>query len=169
MNAAHLHLVINHLPIAGAFLSVPLVAIALWRRNDRGLIIAAALVLTLAAAGSLAALETGGHAEEVVQHLPGTANDLIEVHEERAEAAAWLSLATAVGSLALLGLALRRDQAVPSSMIAALLAATVATSGAMAWTGKAGGVIRHPEIRGDGGGIAAVISQRGDNEANATD
>ena len=52
MNAAHLHLVINHLPIFGALLSVPLVIMALAFRNERGLLIAAAATLTLTAASS---------------------------------------------------------------------------------------------------------------------
>jgi len=149
MNAAHLHLVINHLPIFGALLSVPLVIMALAFRNERGLLIAAAATLTLTAAGALATMQTGEPAEEMVEHLPGIAEPLIDEHEERAEVATGLAVATAIGALALFGITIRRGTSPPAPWLAALLVATVATSGAMAWTGQAGGVIHHSEIRGE--------------------
>jgi len=169
MNAAHLHLVINHLPIIGACLSLPLVALILWRRSDRGLILAAALTLVLTGVGALAALQTGEPAEEMVEHLPGTAESLIEPHEERAEVAAGLAVATALGALVVLGVAWRREGPLPVSLLATLLVASVATSGAMAWTGKAGGMIRHPEIRGERGGVAAAITPYGTSESDSED
>jgi peptidoglycan/LPS O-acetylase OafA/YrhL len=169
MNAAHLHLVINHLPIIGAFLSLPLVAMTLWRRGDRGLLLAVALTLGLTGAGALASLQTGDPAEEMVEHLPGVAESLIETHEDPAEVAAGLAVATAVGAMMLFAMAWRRDSPLPSALIATLLLATAATSGAMAWTGKAGGVIRHPEIRGQAVGVTAAITQNGHNEFDADD
>jgi len=149
MNAAHLHLVLNHLPIIGALLSVPLVVMALAFRNERGLLIAAAMTLTLTGAGALATIQTGEPAEEMVEHLPGIAEPLIHEREERAEVATGLAVATAIAALALLGMTVRRGTSPPAPWLATLLVAAVATSGAMAWTGKAGGVIHHTEIRND--------------------
>jgi len=149
MNAAHLHLVVNHLPIVGAMLSVPLVIMALAFRNERGLLIAAAMTLTLTGAGALATMQTGEPAEERVEHLPGIAENLIHEHEERAEMATGLAVATAIGALALFGMTIRRGASPPAPLLAALLVGTIATSGAMAWTGKAGGLIHHTEIRSD--------------------
>jgi len=149
MNAAHLHLVINHLPIIGALLSVPLVIMALGFRNERGLLIAATMTLTLTAAGALATMQTGEPAEKMVETLPGISEPLIDEHEERAEVATGLAVATAIGALAIFGITVRRGTSLPAPWLAALLVATVATSGAMAWTGKAGGLIHHSEIRGD--------------------
>ena len=104
MNAAHLRLVINHLPIVGAFLTVPLVALALWRRGDRGLILAAVLTLGLTGVGALAALQTGEPAEEIVEHLPGAAESPIDTHEHRSQVATGLAVATALGALAVFGM-----------------------------------------------------------------
>jgi len=164
MNAAHLHLVINHLPIVGALLSVPLVILALAFRAERGLLTAAAVTLTLTGAGALAALQTGEPAEEVVEHLPEVAETLIHEHEERAEVATGLAVATAVGALALFGMTVRRGAPLRAPWVAALLAATIATSGAMAWTGTAGGVIRHIEIRSDATVAAAAQTEQGDSD-----
>ena len=91
MNAVHLHLAINHLPIGGALLSVPLVVLALAFRNERGFLIAATLALTLTGAGALAAMQTGEPAEDAIEHLPGVAESLIDAHEERAEIATYLA------------------------------------------------------------------------------
>jgi len=164
MNAAHLHLVLNHLPIIGALLSVPLVILALAFRNERGLLIAAAVTLTVTGAGALASMQTGEPAEELVEHLPGVAEPLIQAHEERAEVATGLAVATAIGALALFGMTVRRGTSLPAPWLAALLVGTVATSGAMAWTGKAGGVIRHTEIRND-----ATVAATGQMEQSKWD
>jgi hypothetical protein len=167
MNGAHLHLLVNHLPIIGAFLTLPLLALALVRRHDRGLLLAATLTLAIVGVGALAALNTGEQAEEVVEHLPGFSEQTIELHEERAEIAAIVAVVSAVGGLSLLGLAWRRDGPVPSLWLAALLAATLATSGTMAWTGQAGGVIRHTEIRDGGPPAATDAGQRMEDDSDA--
>jgi hypothetical protein len=164
MNAAHLHLVINHLPIIGALLSIPLVILALVFRNERGLLAGAVVTLTLTGAGALATMRTGEPAEEMVEHLPGIAATLIHEHEERAEVATGVAVATAIGALALFAMSARRGRSLPAPWLASLLVATVATSGAMAWTGTAGGVIHHTEIRGD-----AAVAPAGQMEQSDRD
>jgi hypothetical protein len=161
VNAAHFHLIVNHLPIVGAVLSVPLLVLALFQRADRGALRAAVAVLVLSAGGALASLWSGEPAEEQVEHLPGTSEAAIEIHEERAELATGLSVVTALLGVGALVLAERRriGSAAP---IAVTLAGAVLTAGAMAWTGSTGGVIRHPEIRG---GPAASAPANGATEA----
>lgn len=147
MNTAHLHLLVNHLPILGAFLSLPVLAVALWRNRETTVFGVAVMLLILATAGAGASMRTGEGAEEAVEELPGVSERLIEDHEEKAELATGLSVATAVLALGALGWALKRGDGVPRAAVGVVLLANLVTAGAMASVGAAGGVIRHTEIR----------------------
>ena len=168
MSGAHLHLLVNHLPIVGAFLAIPLLGLAVLLRRDRGMLRASVVVLVLSASGAGIALGTGEPAEEQVEDLPGISAPAIHTHEERAEAAAGLSvLAAVVGAGALL-LAERRGQA-PPLPLAAAVAAALLSAGAMAWTGASGGVIHHEELRGAPAAGGGAVAQRGDGESGEED
>lgn len=165
MNAAHLHLLVNHLPIIGAMLFVPLLLLAMLTARERGVMRAAALVAVLSGLGGGAALWTGEPAEELVEELPGIDEVALHTHEERAEAAAALGGLTAVLAIVALALTERRG-AVHLPLAGVALVSGVLTAGAMAWTGAAGGPIRHSEIRGDvlsGGGAAAARLETDDD------
>lgn len=152
MTPTHLHLLVNHLPIIGAFLALPLLLIALWRRTELGALLGAVLVLALAASGAVVADQTGEGAEHEVEELPGVSETLIHEHEERAEIAMPISLVTAVAGLGLLAWSWRRGET-PRMGAGGLLVAATVSAGAMAWTGWAGGQIRHTEIRAERAGI----------------
>lgn len=170
MNDAHLHLLFNHLPILGAFLSIPALLIALWRVQERAAMGIAVVLLALAAAGAGASLETGEDAEEVVEGLPGVSERLIHTHEERAELATGLSVVTALLGAGALAWGLKRAEGTPRAAIGAVLVANLVTAGAMAGVGASGGVIRHTEIRdgaavsAEGGAGAAQGDQGGEDE-----
>ena len=149
MNAAHLHLLVNHLPILGTFLAIPLIGLVFWRPRDRGLLVGAALILALSGLGAGAALSSGEGAEETVEHLPGVSERLIHAHEEAAEVAAGFAGFAALAGLGVLGWGLVREGGAHRLATAGVLVATLASAGAMAYTGSTGGVIRHEEIRGD--------------------
>ena len=123
MDPVHAHLLINHLPIFAPMLALPLLAIAIWRRQD-----------VVALLGAVVLLVAGG------------GGAVLDEHEERAEIAVVLAVVTALGGVGTLGWAWRRGST-PVPAAGALLVATMATSGAMAWAGVAGGQIRHSEIR----------------------
>ncbi|WP_437330023.1 hypothetical protein [Sorangium sp. So ce381] len=171
MNAAHFHLIINHLPIVGFAIAAVLLILAFFHPAERGALRSAVLVLVLSAAGAAAAYLSGEPAEKVVERLPGTSEQAMEVHEERAGVATALAGLTALAGIAALLLAERRRTAsgapaaitlagaperrrtASSAPVAVTLVGAILTSGAMAWTGAAGGEIRHPEARG--GALAA--------------
>lgn len=148
MSAAHLHLLVNHLPILGSLFAVPILAWSLLKR-DRTALLIGVFLLAISGAGAAVANQSGESAEDGVEGLPGVSEPLIHVHEERAEIATVASVVLALAALGIGGLAWRRPNGLPVSLSGALLAGSVVTAGLMAWTGASGGVIRHTEIRAD--------------------
>jgi uncharacterized membrane protein len=147
MNWAHIHLLLNHLPVVGTILGVLLLLFALLRKSEElkrvslGVFVFTALL-------ALPAYFTGEPAEEVVEHLPGVAKSLIEKHENAALFA--LLMDGGAGVVALAGLILfRRAERLPGWIVAAALVLSPATSGLMVWTANLGGRIHHTEIRAD--------------------
>lgn len=159
MNAAHAHLLLNHLPVLGIAFSIPLLAFAWWRGDEllRRVALFAVLVAGLIA---LPAFFTGEPAEEAVERLPGVSESAIESHEEIAKFALGASLAAAVvaGGGLLVG---RRKATVPKPMLPAALAVSCVSATLMAITANRGGEIRHPEITSGG---AASVDQSVEHE-----
>ncbi len=114
MNWPHLHLLLNHVPVMGVPFGFLLLAVALARRS---------LELTKASLGVFAvvALVTipvylaGEPTEEVVEHLPGISESLIEEHEESALVS--LVAIEILGVLALAGLIRFRGSSIPTCCI----------------------------------------------------
>jgi hypothetical protein len=164
MNGAHLHLMLNHLPVLGVGFGLLLLLAARFRKST-DLTRAALVVFVLAAGAAGTAYLTGEPAEEAVEEVAAVTEQSIEQHEEAATAA--LVLTGLLGAGALFGLVGYRRQALPPAWFTgtALIGALVA-GGAMAYTANLGGQIRHPEIsgevaRGDGGESANGILRDG--------
>jgi hypothetical protein len=145
VNAAHVHLLVNHVPIIGELLALPLLGLALWRR-DVGSTLAACLVVAIAGAGGAAADLTGDGAADAVWDLPGTSKGWLHEHEERGEKAAIVAGITGIGAIAV-GVATARRGSPPMAGLAAVGVAALASAGLLVWTGAAGGYIRHVEFR----------------------
>ena len=155
MNPAHLHLILNHLPVVGLVFAFALLGWGTFRKNST-LAKAGFVTLIVVALLAVPAFLTGEPAEKVAKALPGVSDPIIEQHEDVAQAA--LIATTVAGVAALLGLWLARRKAVASwCALAVLLVAFVAT-GLMAWAANLGGKVRHTEIRGS----AAVTTTQGD-------
>ena len=144
---AHLHLMLNHLPIIVTVLGLLLLVIAMVGQRDALTRVAFAFFV----GGGLAALPTyftGEPAEELVENLPGVTEAIIERHEDAA-----LKAAIIVGILAAFALftlwRYRRSVTLPAWAVRIALVAALVGSGAMAWTGLLGGEVRHTEIRSD--------------------
>jgi uncharacterized membrane protein len=147
MNPAHLHLLVNHLPIVGFAIGVLLLIATMIFRGDRGMFLASLIVIVMSGAGGLAAQFTGEPAEEVVEGLPDVPDSLVGTHEDAAKFATIIASITTVLGVVIAFVVFRRDGDIPWIATTILLVATVATSAAMAWTGSTGGKIRHTEIR----------------------
>lgn len=144
MNSAHLHLVVNHLPVFAVLFATALVVAGLAFKQKS--VVDAGLVLAVVAAlGALAAVQTGERAEGVVEELAGVSEEMIEQHEEAAEAALFAMLA--LGAVALVALA------APARLARAKRAATwgslalaFLSFGLVGRAANLGGMIRHTEI-----------------------
>jgi uncharacterized membrane protein len=143
MNAAHLHIILVHIPIVLVPTATILLALALLRKQ--GTIASVALSLFVAATlFSIPAFLIGEDAEEILEHLPAISEDTIEEHEESAEIAFWLTLF--VGSVAVSGILLRhRAPQFTQNSLKILFVAGAVTSASLAYTAYEGGKIRHPE------------------------
>jgi uncharacterized membrane protein len=147
MNPAHIHLLVNHLPIVGFAIGVVLLLATMVRRGERGLFLASMIVIVISGAGGLAAQLTGEPAEEIVEGLPDVPESLIGKHEDAGKIATIIASITTVLGIVISFIVFRREGKIPMIAVAILFVATAATSAAMAWTGSTGGKIRHSEIR----------------------
>lgn len=144
MNWAHVHLMLNHLPVLGTIFGLLLLGWAVLRRNEALQRVALGTFVLSALAAVLVYL-TGESAEELVEDLAGTAEQAIEPHEQAALVA--LIAVEALGALALTTLVLFRKRGVPRPLVGAALVCALATAGWMAQTANLGGRIRHAELR----------------------
>lgn len=162
MNAAHLHLVLNHAPLFALLIGTAVVAVALWRPSD-DLMRAGLILVVLGGAATVPAFLSGEPAEDAIEELPGVSEELIDEHEESADYALWGGVVA--GLVALAALAVRRRRAGVSRKFA-LLAASLGFLAViiMARTAYLGGQIRHPEIRSMAPGGASGASHATDPE-----
>ena len=145
MNQAHIHLIVNHVPIVGSLFALILLGVVVLRQNDT--LTQAGLVAVLAAGLlCLPAQLTGEGAAAIVQDMPRVSRALIANHAAAAELAFWVLESAA--ALALFGLLLRKNQSPKARLLALLtLLAAVLSFGLLARAGNLGGQIRHTEIR----------------------
>ena len=159
MSVTHLHLLLNHVPVVGVLGLAVLFALAAWRR--RAELAKVALGLTVALAGvAVAVYFTGEPAEELVEHLPGFDEGLVEHHEEVAAVAT--AAFAALGALAAGALLRYRRRVMPNGLATLGLVGTLLTSALVGWTANLGGQIRHTEIRAAASTSVSPAVERGE-------
>lgn len=166
-NGPQLHLMVNHLPVVGFFLLTPVIALTAWLGDNRlkKLSLFGAMAISLL---TLPAFWTGEPAEDGIEHLPGVSEHLIHEHEEVAEKALTLGLLT--GGVALAGYVLsRKKESLLKLTVYSTLVGSVLTSLVMAKTAHDGGMIRHPEIRGDQANDPETTGRISNRKENGSD
>lgn len=147
MNAAHLHLILTHVPVLGVGFGALLLGFGMWR-NHRAVQQAALVVLVLSGLAALGAYLTGEGAEEVMEDRAGFAKSYLERHEDAGLIA--LILAGIGGVMALMGLGTGwKGRPFSRLVLGVTLLLSLATGGTLAWVANLGGQIGHPEIRAD--------------------
>ncbi len=145
MNGAHLHLILNHVPVILAPTALVILILGVWRRNEEfvrvglGLFVAAALF-------AIPSFLTGDPAADIVERYSGVTTQAIERHEAAATGALVAILLVGLASLTHLVREWRHGDAPPWLVPMALILGCIAT----VWLGVAanfGGQVRHQEIR----------------------
>jgi hypothetical protein len=150
LNLAHVHLLLNHLPIIGTFIAFVLFLVSLIGKSNH----LKQSSLTLFALLALLAIPTymsGDAANEAIKDSPGLSMDLIRMHQGSAFLA--FAFMEITGVFALIGLwpfsRIEKNPWVYSPSrwnLSAVLLFSIVTMGLMAIAGNTGGAIHHPEI-----------------------
>jgi uncharacterized membrane protein len=142
---AHVHLLLNHLPIILTALGLLFIVIGVIRRREEMARLAMAVFIG-SAVSAVPTYFTGEPAEHAVRRLPGVTRDFIERHSDAALFAAVIT--GVLGLFALWALwRYRRPTVLPPWVVRLALIGGLFASSAMARTGLLGGEIRHTEIR----------------------
>ena len=149
MNLAHIHLLLNHWPIIGAFVGLFLFLVAFFANSD-DLKQTSLAFFTLIALLAIPTYMSGDIANEVLKASTPLPQELINTH--RGAALLSLIFMEITGAVALIGLwqFSRMSRPAPGLVArwnsAVVLLFSIVTVGLMTATGNTGGAIRHPEI-----------------------
>jgi hypothetical protein len=144
MNFAHVHLLLNHLPILGIPVSAIFLAHGLYKGNKASQKFSL-VILILFSLAALPVYLSGGKAEDVIEHLPGVAESWIESHEDAALASLILALVT--GVLASAALVWSENEKRFRPLVRVVLILALVSTASLAYTGMLGGQVRHTEVR----------------------
>ena len=161
MSAAHLHLMLNHIPLLGLVFGAVLLAYGLWRGAED--VQKASLgLLAVAGLSAIAVYLTGEPAEEIVEGLAGVSHDAIEAHEEWGWYALIAGISTGVVALGTLLVGWMRERLGRGAVVFTLVLALL-SSGLIGYTANLGGKISHPELRGE---TVSAVGEDGPHEAS---
>jgi len=145
MNPAHIHLIVNHLPVVSVLFAIGFLTLGLVRKRD-GLLVSGLVICIVVGLTAIPAFLSGEGAEEIVEDLPGVSHDLIHEHEETAELAFYFALGLGIiAAGVLIGGARKASRKKPGALLVLFVA--LITTVLMAQAANSGGEIRHPEIR----------------------
>jgi hypothetical protein len=147
MNAAYLHVLLNHFPVMGALFGF-FFLIAATLSGNKTLKISALVIFVATGLLTIPTFLTGEGAEEVVENLSHVSKQLIYQHEEFAEKAVWFVYLTAILSAAQLFL-IKKNKIIPAWINSIFYVLVILCLLSMGWTNKLGGKISHSEFRSD--------------------
>ncbi len=146
MSAAHVHLLLNHIPILGSIFGLLLLSYGMLRRSDEikktslGAFVITALL-------TIPVYLTGDGAAAIVRSLPGVSDAIIRQHDQAATMTIIAIEILGAVSLLSLWLSRRSRRELRSWMTLGVLVLAIISSGLGSWTGALGGQIRHTEVR----------------------
>jgi uncharacterized membrane protein len=160
MNPAHIHMVINHIPIIGIGFVILLFIIALFRKSSELTDISLIFVI-LIAISTIFVHQSGESAEEFVEGKPGFSDELVQAHDVAADLA--FVFVEAVGVIALITMIVRRYHRKMGKVLTLItLLGLIVGGGLIVRTANLGGKINHPEIRSDTGVLSAPSHKSGE-------
>lgn len=145
LNAAHLHIMLNHFPIVGVVVGTGLLTLwLLWRKE--GVVLAALWTFVGSGIAVIPVYLLGDPAKDVVENMPGISRAAIHRHDD---AALWVLISLLLLAAASAWILWRRrgDQIRRGPMILGVWVLALVASGITAWAAELGGEIHHPEIK----------------------
>jgi len=147
MNAAQLHLLLNHLPVLLPIVGAGLIAIGLALKSSE-IREAGVWLLIFSALAAIPVYLSGEPTQNILKNYPGTSRLLIEDHESSALPALILLEVTGVVSLLFAyQLRIKKNAINKTWMWGLLILLSVISFSLVARTAHLGGLIRHEEIR----------------------
>ena len=146
-NDAHIHLMVNHLPIFGAVFAILILLLGVIRKNQP-IIGLALFFLVLCAGFAWLADSTGGKANQYLKQHKMVEKGVVKEHEQAADWAKYLIYATAL--LALIALCFKKMRS-KTWLLAIIIVIGGMGAAAMVVTGLHGGKIMHKEARDNAG------------------
>ena len=147
MNYAHMHLLLNHIPVIGMIIALGLFLISFFGRNNEGLRRTSYILFATIALFTIPTFMTGFASQSMVKG-PGV-DDLIRRHLSSALLSVWFMLIT--GALAIIGLwQAQTTKRLAQWNVIAVLIFSLLTVVLISRTSNTGGDIRHPELRPPG-------------------
>jgi hypothetical protein len=147
VNDAHLHLLLNHIPVVG-MLWAGLLLVGAWIARSQAVIRAALASLILVGLTAIPAYLSGEDAIGDLVKLKDISSASISAHAAAADKALAFSIITACAAAFGLLLSLKHKP-LPRFFLPVLLALVASSITILFWTAQLGGEIHHPEIRGD--------------------
>ena len=143
-NGAHVHLLVNHIPVIG-FLGI-VIGLAIATRSPSLHVKKFVLLATfLVGISALSSYFTGDSAEEIIENFQGVNKNLIREHEEWALKATILAMVTAFAAGIGWILQVRQPESLKKS-VPFVLVLSIAAAILMVLAAHEGGKIRHPKI-----------------------
>ena len=144
MNEAHIHLILNHIPILFPIVAGMVLIIGFFTKSEL-LKRTSYFILIISSIIAIPTFSSGEEAEEIVEELPQISHRIIHIHEELAEKFILISHLT--GLIALFALwASWKKKAFATWNGIILLICIIALSTFGVLTGNSGGDINHPEF-----------------------
>ena len=147
MNLAHVHLLLNHIPVLGSNFGLIFLLYAYFRKSQEliktgmGILIGVALL-------TIPTFMTGDPARDIVKNMPDVAKNIIREHDDSAGYA--LTGILFLGGVCLAGLYyFRKNTSIPKGFTITVLLLTLFVCSIMIRTAYLGGQIHHPETRSD--------------------
>lgn len=164
MNAAQIHLALNHAPLFLSLIGGLLLILGMIRKNDSFKSVSL-YMLVAAALFTAPVFLTGEGTEELVEKAAGVTESAIEQHEEMAKIALVVIIIT--GVLALAGLFLRKKETIGKALMTILVLFSLGSFGTMAQTAHLGGLIRHTELQSGVTGGATDSKEKEEEEGKS--
>lgn len=165
MNAAQIHLALNHIPLFFSIIGGLILLLGLFRKNE-GFISLSLYLLIAAALFTAPVFLTGEGTEELVEKAVGVNEAAIESHEDMAKISLIVIIIT--GVLALAGLLFRKKPVLAKGLLPLTILFSLASFGTMAQTAHSGGLIRHSELQAGGAEAGKEKEKEKEEEENKT-